>query len=280
MFRLPLLLLILLFSFIDFSSQAQLRKVVAIGSSTTAGLVTSHPDSAWVRLFSNYYKNTVGVLDTIINLGVSGTTVYQGMPSSYIPPGGRPAPLTANNVTRAVNLLSDVSPATNGVIIVNYPSNGYDNYSVNEVLVALQVIYDSATRLGNRCYISTTQPRSDGNFALPSIRRKQTVLRDSIINRFGVANTLNFFDGMYNPVDTSALGTYSAGDNVHFNNAGHRVLFERVRDKNIFQLATPAYRSNVNPTGLWSSAASWETFNGSTWVTASMPPSMGSSAIT
>ena len=60
---------------------------------------------------------------------------------------------------------------------------------------SLQTIYDSAIKTGNKCYISTTQPRSDGNFALSSVKRKLADLKDSIINRFGSAHTLNFWDG-------------------------------------------------------------------------------------
>jgi hypothetical protein len=255
------------------------KRMVAIGSSTTAGLVTS-PDSSWVRRFSFYYKNQLGVLDTAFNLGVSGTTVYRGMPTSYTPPAGRPVPDPVRNVTRAVSLFSNLPTPADGVTIVNFPSNGYDTYSIAEIMTALQIIYDSATRNGNKCYITTTQPRSDGNFGTSAVKRKMAVLKDSIIKRFGVAHTINFYDGMYNPADSSILPIYSAGDNVHFNNAGHRELFERVRAKNIFDLPLVQYRSNVSPTGLWSDPASWQIFNGSSWVAATMPPSSGSGAIT
>lgn len=266
------------------SAFAQTRKTAVIGSSTSAGLAASPADSAWVNRFNYYYKYQLGMLDSTYNLAISGTTVYSGMPGSYTPPGGRPSPDPAHNVTKAVSLLSDVVVPANGVIIVNFPTNGYDVFTTAEIMGALQIIYDSATRTGNKCFITTTQPRMDGNFATSAVKLKLAAIKDSIINRFGTANTLNFWDGMFNPADTTILAAYSAGDNVHFNNAGHRELFNRVVAKNVFSLtptaATGDYRSNVNPTGLWSDASSWQVYNGSTWVTAATPPDATSGAVT
>lgn len=263
---------------------AQTRKMAVIGSSTSAGLAASPADSAWVNRFNYYHKYQLGILDSTYNLAVSGTTVYSGMPGSYTPPGGRPAPDPAHNITKAVSVLSDVAVPTNGVIILNFPTNGYDVFTIPEIMSRLQTIYDSATRTGNRCFITTTQPRMDGNFATSAVKRKLAVIKDSILNRFGTANTINFWDGMFNPADTTILPAYSAGDNVHFNNAGHRELFNRVVAKNVFSLtataATGDYRSNVNPTGLWSDVASWQVYNGSGWVTASAPPDASSGAVT
>jgi hypothetical protein len=127
----------------------------------------------------------------------------------------------------------------NGVVIVNYPTNGYITYSIAEIMNSLQVIYDSATRLGNKCYITTTQPRNDAGFNSPAVKRKLADIKDSIINRFSLNNTINFWDGMFNPADTSILPIYAAGDNIHFNNAGHRILFERVKAKNVFSVILP-----------------------------------------
>jgi len=263
---------------------SQNRKMAVIGSSTAAGLAASPVDSAWVNRFNYYYKYQLGVLDSTYNLAVSGSTVYAGMPASYTPPGGRPSPDAAHNVTLAVNQLSDLATPANGCIIVNFPTNGYDGYSIAEIMARLQTIYDSATRTGNKCFITTTQPRSDGSFATSAVKRKLADIKDSIINRFGVAHTLNFWDGMFNPADTTILGAYSAGDNVHFNNTGHRVLFDRVVAKNIFALtataATGDYRSNVSPTGLWSDASSWQTYNGTSWIAAATAPDASSGVVT
>ncbi len=272
-------LLLLIFS--AMTAAGQTRRMVVIGSSTAAGLGASSPDSSWTGRFNRYYKYQLGIIDTTHNLGVSGTTNYKGMPTSYIPSGGRPSPDPAHNVTRAVNLLSGLSSATNGVVIVNYPSNGYDNYTIAEIMSSLQLIYDSAVSAGNRCYVTTTQPRSDGSFSSPAVRLKMATLKDSIINRFGVTNSINFWDSLYNPADTTILPQYAA-DSTHFNNLGHKILFDRVVAKNIFNLPAPAagdYRSVV-VTGLWSDASSWQVYNGSAWVAAAAAPTSSDGQVT
>ncbi len=274
--RLIILVLLLLTTISGFSQY----RLVTLGTSTTAGLATSSPDSGWVRRLNHYYKYQLTVLDTVFNLGISGRNLYHAMPGTYTPPAGRPSSDPLNNVSRANHLLSGTIPPANGVVIINFPTGGYDTYSIAEIMSALQLMYDSAIRNGNRCYVTTTQPRVDAGFNTSAIKRKLADLKDSILNRFGAANTINFWDGMFNPVDTTIATPYSAGDDVHFNNAGHRILFERVKAKNIFNLPAPSYRSNVNPTGLWSNASSWQVYNGTAWVTASEPPSAGSGTIT
>jgi hypothetical protein len=119
---------------------------------------------------------------------------------------------------------------------------------------SLQTIFDSATARGNRCFISTTQPRNDAAFNISSVKKKLADIKDSIINRFD-QYAINFWDGMFDPADTTILTKYSSGDLIHFNNAGHRVLFERVVAKNIFGL--PVWYSkasgNLDELSTWGS---------------------------
>lgn len=266
------------------NADAQDRKLAVIGSSTAAGLATSRPDSAWVNRINHYYKYQLGKLDSTYNLGVSGSNLYAAMPDNYTAPSSRPDRNPSANISRAVRLLGGLPAPSNGVVIVNFPSGGYETYSISEILSALQIIYDSAISKGNRCYITTTQPRTDGGFNNSIVKKKLADLKDSILNRFGQANTLNFWDDMFNPADTTILPAYSAGDNVHFNNAGHRELFNRVLAKNIFNLATAPvsgdYRSNISGTAAWNNAATWQMYNGSAWVPAGAAPSSASGTIT
>ncbi len=248
--------------------------MVALGSSTTAGFGVP-ADSSWVNRFTNYYKNQLGVLDFAYNLGVGGNTMYSAMPSSYVNVIRPLQPDPTVNVSKAVSLLKTISAPANGVVIVNFPSNGYDYFAIDEVINALQLIYDSATRTGNRCFITTTQPRTSGSFGTSANKKKMVQIKDAILARFGVANTLNFFDGMYNPADTSILTAYSLGDGTHFNSAGHKVLFQRIVAKNIFNLDFPVigdYRSKVSPVGNWSDRTNWQVWNGSAWAAATSPP--------
>lgn len=253
-----LLLYLCLFGLMNsWTVTAQIRRVVAVGSSTTVGIGATSPDSSWIGLINKYYKCRLGIIDSAYNLGVAGTNTYYGMPSGYIPPPSRPNPDTAHNVSKANFILKNLSTPDYGVVIVNYPTNDYNTYSIAEIMNSLQLIYDSATAAGNRCYISTTQPRCDIAFNNSTVKKKLADIKDSILNRFGTAHTLNFWDGLYNPADTTILTKYSAGDCVHFNNAGHRVLFERVIAKNIFNL--PVWYSkntgNLDELSTWGSNA-------------------------
>jgi len=175
---------------------AQNKRFVAIGSSTTAGYVTTSADSGWVARFAKYYKCQTGIADACINYGEAGSDVYAGMPTGYQPPPGRPGYNPASNVTKAVNTLKTLVNPDDGVIIVNYPTNNYNTYSLAEIMNCLQVIYDSATGSGNRCFIATTQPRSDALFSSSAMKKKLADIKDSIISRFGVEHTVNFWDGM------------------------------------------------------------------------------------
>lgn len=232
---------------------SQNKRVVAIGSSTAAGTGASSVDSCWVSLLNNYYKCRLGIADSVYNLGIPGADNYRGMPTNYAPPATRPLPDPDHNVSKAGFLLKDIPVANNGAVIVNYPTNRYNIYSIDEIMSSLQLIYDSAIINGNRCFIATTQPRTDGAFNTSEVKRKLADIKDSIINRFGTAHTINFWDGMYDPADSSILDKYSFGDLIHFNNAGHRELFERVVAKNIFNL--PVWYSKS--TGTLNNLSTW-----------------------
>jgi hypothetical protein len=205
---------------------AQVRNVVTLGSSTTVGLNATPSDSSWVNLLKRYLIEE-GISDTIYNLGVSGKDCYCAMPSDYDPPENRPVSSPDHNITRALELLED---SGDGIIIVSYASNNYDQYSIAEILFCLQTIFDIATEAGHYCLISSTQPRSDDTFESSEMKRKLSILKDSIINRFG-SNSLNFYDGLADPSDSTILDKYSSGDEIHYNNAGHYELYTRVRTK-------------------------------------------------
>jgi len=232
---------------------AQPKRLVAIGSSTTAGTGASVMDSSWVSLLERYYKCQLRLIDTAYNLGLGGADPYNAMPTSYVPPVGRATPDSNVNVSKACFLLEDLANSANGSVIVNFPSNQYIEYSIAEILNCLQTIYDSLIFQGYTCFITTTQPRTDDAFNTPLVKKKLTDIKDSIIKRFGLAKTLNFWDGMVNPADSSILAKYSSGDLIHFNNAGHRALFEKVVAKNIFKL--PVWYSKA--TGTLEKLSTW-----------------------
>lgn len=222
------LIAVLLF-FYSFSQE----RVVILGSSTAAGTGASVYDSSWVgRLQLEFRKNTAaGNPDTVVtNLAVGGTTTYYAMPTGYTPPPNRPSPDPEHNVTKALSF----NPT---VVIVNFPTNDIGSgYTAKEYMDNLRFLYQYINATGARAYIATTQPRSQFTF-----ERRQILwqLVDSINRNFGLF-AINFWDdlattdGQYN-----LKPEVNAGDDVHVNNLGHRLLFQRVKAKNIFTVNAP-----------------------------------------
>lgn len=214
--------------FAAYGLMAQVESVVALGSSTTYGM-SADPDSAWISRLKRHltiqYANA-----SVFNLAVPGKDCYHAMPDEFVSPEGRPSPISGKNITAGLQVLQSLDDPSHGLVIVSYASNNYHIYSIQEILFCLQIIYDQAVSSGHRCLVSTTQPRHDRHFESSAAKRKLAVLKDSILNRFGNA-AINFYDGFINPADSTIAGIYSAGDNIHFNNAGHRELFRRVAAK-------------------------------------------------
>ncbi|HSB92440.1 MAG TPA: hypothetical protein VLC28_04950, partial [Flavitalea sp.] len=217
-----------IFLVLSIAALAQKQRLTILGSSSAEGVGASKKDSSWVGRLSNYYKKVEPVIDTLYNLAKRGKDPYYAMPSSYIPPAGRSYPNKDSNVTRAVKL--------NGkYLIVSFSSNNYDVFSFAEIHYTLKTIRDSALKAGMVCFISSSQPRTEFD-AAGRLRLKQ--VKDSILKWFGSA-AINFFDPVVDPTDLSILAKYRySRDGIHLNDLGHRVLFEQVLAKKIFNSPT------------------------------------------
>ena len=202
------------------------KKLLVLGSSTSQCFFgPSSTDSCYLMILQRHY-NAAGTPFILDNRAVSGDNVYHGMPTNVPPPPGRNAPRPDSNITAGLNGNPDV-------VLVNYPSNGYDQFSVDEVLYCLRTIQNAANSRGIPCYITTSQPRNDPqSFRTDSVRKKMAAISNRVQSEFG-AFAINFWDGIVNPADTTILPMYNA-DGTHLNNLGHRLLFERVLGKNIF----------------------------------------------
>lgn len=193
------------------------HQITVLGSSTAAGAGVSHPDSAWV----NRYRASLQAVHTgneVLNLAVGGYNSYRLMPTGSIPPAGRPWPDTTKNITAALKNQVDA-------LIINLPSNDVAlGYTVEEQLRNFDTLAAVAAQAGVPLFVSTTQPR---NFS-PALVQKQMAVRDSLLARFG-ANVIDFWTGI---ADSNGLihPAYNSGDGVHLNNAGHKLLFQRVAD--------------------------------------------------
>ncbi len=223
----------------------QLKKLAVIGSSTAEGIGAQPAiDSSWVRMINYYYKYQNSTIDTVFNLALSGYDTYHGLPTGYTPAFGFSQPDPNRNITKANSLQPQV-------ILVSYVSNNFQNYPIDSIMWSLQTIKDSANKAGRICFISTSQPRTQYSLA---DREKLRVVKDSILKRFGFY-AINFYDSIVNNSDQSILTAYASPfDNIHLNNAGHKMLYRQVLAKDIFNITTIRSRKSGN----WDDPSCWD----------------------
>lgn len=206
------------------------KKVAIIGSSTSACFVVGNTPDCYVNKLYAYY-NTQAPNDTTFDNGfaVGGYNPFRGMPTSYVSPYSDPAfqPDPAHNITAAL--------ATNpDIVIVNYPTNGFDVLPLDSIMYCFRTIRDSANKKGVPCFVTTSQPRlSPASFNTAAVKRKMADIKDSILLQFG-SFAIDFYTGMIDPADSNLAPAYNSGDNIHFNAAGHTILAQRVEAANIF----------------------------------------------
>lgn len=208
------------------------KKVVVLGSSTAAGQGASPSNQAWATRYGAYLA-TINGSSTVSNLAVGGYTSYELMPTGSTPPGGRPSPVTTNNITAALAL----SPAA---IILGLVSNDFSaGYSVAEVEANYQTITDAAAAAGVSIWVQTGWAAA----ALGSTNRAHLVTFNAWV--------LSTYARSLNPVPLVAdgnldvLAQYSAGDSVpHLNNAGHEVLLAVVEGAGLIETLCAAPQSS------------------------------------
>ncbi len=210
--------------------------IVVLGSSTAAGTGPTSPDSAWVWRYRSYVQS----LDKdayVVNLAVGGYTTYDIMPTGYVPPTGRPTPKPNHNITYAMTY----KPSA---IIINLPSNdAAQNIPIPEQLANYDTIWAHAG--DTPLWVTTTQPR---NFSTQAQRDQLMYVRDFTYIKFG-DHTIDFWTGLAN-TDGTINSAYNSGDGVHINNAGHRVFFQRVVEKKIWDYITDIDAGEVNESNL------------------------------
>ncbi len=195
-------------------------RVVLLGSSTAWGNGLASRDSAWAFRYQRWLKANHNSADTVINLA-NGSTNTQ-----TIQPDGTP-PYTVSGLTFSVDPNSNISRAVAlnaDVIIINMPTNDEArNFPMTKSRDNYLVLKAFAAQHNIPLWVTTTQPR--GNLGVAAgVRLRQ--FRDTTIKYFG-SKAIDFFAGL-DSSNNNIKAIYNSGDDVHFNSAGHKVLFERV----------------------------------------------------
>ncbi len=189
--------------------------IVVLGSSTSAGTGANPPDSAYV----NRVRAHIASVDTtykVLNLAVGGFTSYHVMPTSFVPPGGRPTPRATNNITYAL----EYNPKA---IFINLPSNdAASSYPLSEQIANYDTLVAVANRSNVKLWITTTQPR---NLSSQTQLDLLTGMRDSVFSRYA-PYAVDFWTTLAQP-NGFIVPEFNSGDGIHLNNAGHRLLYQR-----------------------------------------------------
>jgi lysophospholipase L1-like esterase len=194
-------------------------RIVILGSSTAAGEAARPLDSSWANKYTAYIK-TLYPSCVVTNLAVGGYTTFNVMPTGYVPPApwntSGYQPVVTKNITAALSLNPDI-------IIVNLPTNDCnDLIPIEQQVENYNTILGLAEASNVQFYITTSQPRNSG----AAVRSLLMRLRDTTVALYG-DHCLDFWTGLAD-ANGNILSQYNY-DNTHFNNAGHAVLFERVK---------------------------------------------------
>lgn len=218
--------------------------LVILGSSTAFGSGATNRDSSWAGRYARDLGSRSPMPWTVVNLAVSGYTTYHILPTRRAgsePAADRPAPDTSHNISKALAL----RPLG---IIVNMPSNdAASGYGAAEQRANYDTLAAEAARAGVALWIGSPQPRTPivGD---PGKRAVQIEVKDWVLARFA-PRAIDFWSGLAG-ADGSIDPALDAGDGIHLNDRGHRILYERVRAARIpetleagVSLAPPAPRS-------------------------------------
>lgn len=195
--------------------------IVILGSSTAAGYGPSDITKSWAYMFADSLKkiNPNYIID---NLAVGGTTTYNAQPNSYVPPPGRPKPLKDHNITKAIKLNADA-------VILNYPSNdAVNNFSAKEQKENYERISAEAAKHNILVWVATPQPRD--YLSVSQVASQQKMYH--WIKTYYKEKAIDFHKGLASEKD-SIFSQYGSGDGTHLNDAGHKILFNRVIKESI-----------------------------------------------
>lgn len=184
-----------------------------LGSSTAAG-AGAPTDQGWVARLSAAQQSNGVVMN---NLARSGLMTSQALPVGTPLAPGRAAPDPSVNVDRALAL----SPK---LVIIAFPTNdAVAGIPAAETVAHWQLMRQRAAEVGTATLVLSTQPR-DGLDATQRVALDDT---DRLAaDAFGVCFVA--LRAALSDAQGGIAAAYSAGDGVHLNAEGHRIVAERV----------------------------------------------------
>jgi len=205
------------------SNENIIYKIVILGSSTAAGVGPSDINNAWVWRYRDYLTQT----DTryvVDNLAVGGFVTYNILPDgTTVPTEVNKTIDTQKNITKALTLNAYG-------IIINLPSNDSANsYPTADQIANYHLNRDTALVQNIPVWIGTPQPRDFGSDTTALNIQLEMVTETPL--QFGEF-VLDFWTDL-GVVGGNGIDPLYDVDGIHLNDAGHKILFDRVVAKNI-----------------------------------------------
>ncbi|HEY0608810.1 MAG TPA: T9SS type A sorting domain-containing protein, partial [Chitinophaga sp.] len=198
-------------------------RIVVLGSSTAWGNNLPNRDSAWAFRYQRYLKQNHNTADTVINLSRGEFVLHNILPTgtpNYTINGSTFSVNTNYNITRAVAL------QPNAIIINMANSDEGRGIPLAKQTADFLALKQYAAQNNIPLWVASTQPRNNlGTAAATRLRQ----MKDTVFKYFG-NKAIDFWTGLA-ATNGYILAAYNSGDGWHLNAAGHRILFERVRDE-------------------------------------------------
>jgi lysophospholipase L1-like esterase len=161
---------------------------------------------------------------TVANLAYPGYTTAQALPVGASRPAGRPASDTARNLEAALAL----KPV---LVLLQFPSNdAAQSFPLSETLANHTTLRDGVRAAGAVDVIIGPFPRAFTD--APTIAL-MTGLRDGL-PAVGAPRYLPLWTDLAKS-DNAVLDQYGYGDGIHVNDAGHRLIADKVIDSAAWQ---------------------------------------------
>ncbi len=186
---------------------------VVLGSSTAAG-VGAPAGQGWVALLADAAA-AQGV--AVRNLARSGALTYQALPADAPRPAGRPATVAEMGIEAALAS----SPER---VVLSFPSNdAMAGYGADETAGNLLALAAAAARRGAAAVVLSSQPRDDASEA-----QRATMRAVDAALAAPLAGCFVDLRAALSDAHGRIAAAFSAGDGVHLNAQGHRLIHERV----------------------------------------------------
>lgn len=201
----------------------QSSTVVVLGSSTAAGTGASSFATSWVELLRARLLKDKKIVN-VVNLASGGAVTYDIMSTKAPVPPGRPIPFPDRNITAALKHRPFL-------VIISMPTNDIaSNFTDDEILNNFKTLCSDLDSAHVNYILTGTQPR---NFSSSEQENRLLILNNKLIKAFPnhVVDILKKLSKGSNWINDN----YAAGDGVHLNDKGHRIIYSYILKLPLFQ---------------------------------------------